>query len=197
MLSDTLEKLEKFAPVQNFKFGHSPLQIEFFQTAKQQGSEAWEYYQHILQLKGLNMALKEMQVELFELACQIRDANKFWPIWSFKKRQELLPRLFLKEESILRTIAEKEREVNYHIAIIERRYSQFKNCSEEEIFESEKEYWTTRIGRQLATSHLSRLLQVSEGELAALMSLPVDQQKEILSGLKTSLKNHTEFLGLN
>ena len=195
MLKDTLRTLEQFAPIHDFKFGHSPLQIEYFQTAKQHGSESWEYYQHILQLKALNTILREMEVEMFELGCKIRDANKAWPFWSLKRRRELLPRLFLKEESILRTIAEKEREVNYHIEIIERRYSQFKDCSEEEIFKSEKEYWATRIGRQLATSHLSRLLQVSEGELAALMSLPVDQQKEILSGLKESLKNHQALIG--
>jgi len=194
MLSDTLKKLENFAPVNDFKFGHSPLQIEYFQTAKQQGSEPWEYYQHILQLKALNMALKEMEVEIFEIDCQIRDAKKFWPFWSLKKRKELLPRLFLREESILRVIREKEREVGYHLEIIERRFSQFKEYSEEEIFKSEKEYWITRIKRQLATSHLSRLLAVSEGELSALMSLPVDFQKEILDSLKISLKNNQDLL---
>lgn len=167
-----------------FKFGHTPMQIEYFQTSSQQGNEKWEYWQHILQLKSLHSALSELQISYDEIEYEIEDAESFWPFWNRRKRARNIPKLKFKRASILRSIKEKSREAEYHLEVIERKYSHLKDISEEEILKDEASYWTLRLGRQLGASHLGRVLGVSESELLAVLSLPHEEQRKIFEGMK-------------
>ena len=185
-LTDTIKKLEQTA-IGSFKFGHTPMQVEFFQTASQHGSDKWQYWQHILQLKSLHSSLCELKVSYDETLYEIQDAEAFWPFWSKKKRSRSLPRLRLKIAGFQRTIEEKAREVDYHLAVIERKYAHLKDIKEEDILKDEASYWTLRLGRQLGASHLSRLLGVSESELLAVFSLPLDQQRQVFDGMRQLL----------
>jgi len=193
-LIDTINKLELMTPISSFKFGHTPLQIEFFQTANQQGNEKWEYWQHILQLRGLHTSLCEMKVSYDETVYEIDDAKSIWPFWTRKKRKRSIPRLQLKLNTIQRSIDEKTREVDCHLEVIERRYQHLKTLTEEEIIKDENAYWARRLGRQLGASHLSRLLGVSDGELLAVLSLPPDQQKQVFEGMRQLLGSATPLL---
>ena len=192
-LTSTLRKLE-LTPISSFKFGHTKMQIEYFQTSNQQGNEKWEYWQHILQLKSLHTALEELKVSYDELLYEIEDAQVFWPPWTKRKRARALPRLQLKLNTIQRAVEEKTREVEYHLEIIERRYYHLKTITEDEILEGESSYWSLRLGRQLGASHLGRMLGVSESELLAVLSLPSDQQRQVFEGMRQLLGMATPLL---
>lgn len=194
LLTATLQKLELTTPISSFKFGHTPMQIEYFQTSNQQGNEKWEYWQHILQLKSLHSTLAGLKVSYDELNYEIQDAIQFWPPWSKKKRTRLLPRLQLKLSDIQRSIEEKTREVEYHLEIIERRYQHLKNITEDAILKDEPAYWSHRLGRQLGASHLGRLLGVSESEILAVLSLPSEQQHQVFEGMRHLLGTATPML---
>ena len=191
---DTINKLELMTPINSFKFGHTPIQIEYFQTSNQQGNEKWEYWQHILQLRALHASLCEMKVSYDETVYEIDDAKSIWPLWTRKKRKRSIPRLQLKLNTIQRSIDEKTREVDCHLEVIERRYQHLKTLTEEEIIKDENAYWARRLGRQLGASHLSRLLGVSDGELLAVLSLPQDQQKQVFEGMRQLLGSATPLL---
>lgn len=184
----TINTLEQTTPIREFKFGHTPMQIEYFQTSNQQGNERFEYWQHILQLKALYTSLCEMRVSYDETQYEIQDSLAFWPPWTRKKRQRALARLRFKIDTIQRAIEEKTREVDYHLAVIEQRYLHLKELKEEDILKDESHYWTTRLGRQLGASHLSRVLGVSESELLAVLSLPIEQQRQVFDGMKHILR---------
>jgi hypothetical protein len=191
-LSDTLQKLEQVT--KGFKFGHTPMQIEYFQTINQQGNEKFEYFQHILQLRSLYTTLAEMKITYDEIEYEIKDTLSFWPIWNKAKRKRSYPRLKFKLESIQRSIDEKSREVEYHLDVIEKKFSHLKNLKETDILADETGYWTLRLSRQLASSHLSRLLGVSESELLAVLALPNEQQKQIFDSMKQLLGQATVLL---
>jgi hypothetical protein len=182
-LNETLHKLEQ-TPVRDFKFGHTPMQIEYFQVANQQGNEKWEYWQHLLQLKALYATLTESKITYTEISYEIEDGEAFWPPWGLKKRKRGLDRLRFKLDSIQRTIDEKTREVDYHLAVIDQRYMHLKGLKEEDILSDETSYWAMRLGRQLGASHLSKIIGVSESELLAVLALPVEQQHQIFEGMK-------------
>jgi hypothetical protein len=186
-LKETIQKLETATPIRDFKFGHTPLQIECFQTASQQGNEKWEYWQHLLQLKALYSTLCDLKVTYDEISYEIEDSKSFWPPWSYKKRKRGLARLQFKLDTIQRSTEEKTREVDYHLAVIEHRYSHLKDLREVDILKEEAPYWSLRLGRQLGASHLSRVLGVSEGELLAVLSLPEEQQHQVFDGMKQML----------
>lgn len=186
-LSDTLNRIRSLPAVSSFKFGHTPIQIEFFQTSNQQGDEKWEYWQHILQLKSLEGTLQELQISFDEIQNEIDDAVSIWPFWSIKKRLRKIPRLHFRQSTLLRSIAEKSREVDVHLNIIDRKYTHLKSLTEDDILKDESEYWSRRLSRQLGASHLGRLLGVSESELLAVLALPSEQQKKIFDGMKQLL----------
>jgi len=123
MIDDIIYKLEQDTPIKSFKFGHTPIQIEYFQTSSQQGNEKWEYWQHILQLKALHSALCELKISYNETNYDLKDANTIWPFWSYDKRKRSIPRIQFKLDSIQKSIDEKTRESEYHIEIIDRKYS--------------------------------------------------------------------------
>jgi len=185
-VTDTLEKLE-LMKISSFLFGHTPIQIEYFQTSNQQGNEKWEYWQHLVQLKALHGALLELKISRDEAQYEIADANSFWPPWTMKKRTRRLPRLSLKLANIQRTIDEKSKEVDCHLEIIERKYKHLKNITEDAILDDEASYWSMRLGRQLGASHLGRLLGVSESEVLAVLSLPSEQQRQVFDGMRQIL----------
>lgn len=187
-LTETIQKLEATTPIRSFKFGHTPMQIEYFQTASQQGDEKWEYWQHILQLKALYSTLCELRVTYDELLYEEKDAIRFWPPWTKEKRYRSLARISFKLDTIQRSIEEKTREVDYHLEVIEHRYSHLKQLKEEDILKDETSYWALRLGRQLGASHLSRLLGVSESELLAVLSLPSEQQRQVFDGMRQMLR---------
>jgi hypothetical protein len=193
-LREIIKKLETDTPIQDFKFGHTPLQIEFFQTSNQHGDEKWEYWQHILQLKTLHSTLKELEVSRDEFLGELEDANAVWPLWSRKKRLRKVPRIKLQLSNIEKSIAEKTREVNFHLEIIERKYKHLSTLTEDEIVKDDAAYWTRRLGRQLSASHLSRVLGISDGELLAVLALPLEQQQQIFSSMKQLLNKTTALL---
>lgn len=186
-LDELIEKLEFETPIQSFKFGHTPLQIEYFQTSSQQGNDRWEYWQHILQLKSLHSSLCDLQLSYNETLYEIEDAERFWPLWTFNKRKRCRPRLRFKLKTIQKSIDEKSREVEYHLEIIDRKYQHLKSITEDDILKEETSYWTQRLGKQLAVSHLGRILGVSEGELSAVLALPIEQQRQIFHGMRQLL----------
>jgi hypothetical protein len=196
-LTDTIQKLELMTPISSFKFGHTPLQIEFFQTANQQGNEKWEYWQHILQLRALHTTLCELKIAHDDAVYEQEDANSLWPLWTRKKRRRSIPRIQLKLNTIQRSIDEKTREVDYHLEVIERRYKHLKALTEDDILSDETSYWATRLGRQLGASHLGRILGVSESELLAVLSLPLEQQRQVFEGMRQLLGAATPLLPLN
>lgn len=187
MIDDLIDKLENETPILEFTFGHTPMQIEYFQTSSQQGSDKWEYWQHILQLKALHNTLCELRLSYDETMHEFNDAYSFWPFWTKKKRRRSAPRLEFKLTNIQKSIAEKSRETEYHLEVINRKYQHLKDITEDEIFKDESNYWTQRLGKQLGTSHLSRLLGVSEGELLAVLALPHDQQRKVFDGMRQLL----------
>jgi len=187
MIDDLIARLEDETPILEFKFGHTPIQIEYFQISNQQGNDKWEYWQHILQLKALHNTLCELKLSYDETMYELDDANHFWPFWTKKQRQRTIPRLEFKLTNIQKSITEKSRETEYHLEVINRKYQHLKNITEDEIFKDESNYWTQRLGKQLGTSHLSRLLGVSEGELLAVLALPHDQQRQVFDGMRQLL----------
>lgn len=193
-LIETINKLELMTPISSFKFGHTPMQIEYFQTSNQQGNEKWEYWQHILQLRALHTSLCEMKVSYDETVYEMEDAQNLWPLWTRKKRKRTIPRLQLKLNTLQRSIDEKTKEVDCHLEVIERRYLHLKTLTEDEIINDEEAYWARRLGRQLGASHLGRILGVSDGELLAVLSLPPEQQKQVFEGMRQLLGTATPLL---
>lgn len=193
-VDNILNKIHSIPAVLSFKFGHTPTQIEFFQTSNQQGDEKWEYWQHILQLKSLEGSLQELRVSYDEVQDEIDDALALWPFWSIKKRLRKIPRLRLKQSNLDRSIAEKTREVEFHLEIIERKYKHLKTLEEDDILKEESGYWSRRLSRQLGVSHLSRILGVSESELLAVLALPKEQQRQIFEGMRELLGTTTPLL---
>jgi len=193
-LDTILSRLSDLTPLREFKFGHSPLQLEHFQISSQKGNDKWEYWQHILQLRALQGSLAEMKVLGDELDYEIIDAKRFWPPWSQNRRRRSLPRLNLKKEQLRRSIAEKSQEALRHLEIIERRYPHLKDIKEEEILKDEASYWTMRLGRQLGAAHLGRLLGIPEGEVLAVLALPLEQQRQVFESMKLLIGASTNLL---
>lgn len=189
-----LNQLADFTPLKDFKFGHSPLQLEYFQVSNQRGNEKWEYWQHVLQLRALQSTLLELKVSLDELFYELEDAGKFWPPWSRSKRKRSLPRLNLKKEQLKRSIEEKSLEASRHFEIIEKRYAHLKTIKEEDILADEASYWTLRLGRQLGAAHLGRVLGLPEGEILAVLALPPEQQHKVFESMKVLIGASTNLL---
>jgi hypothetical protein len=189
-----LLKLEQQTPIDEFVFGHTQTQIEYFQTSSQSGNEKWEYWQHILQLRSLHTTVREQRVALDELNYELEDALSWWPIWSRKKRRRALPRLGIKKDAIKRVIKEKANEIKCHLDVIDRKYSHLKELKEEDILKEESAYWSMRLGRQLGASRLSRVLGISESEVLAVLALPKDQQQKVF-GSMTEFLNTSHLLG--
>lgn len=177
---DLLTKLSSFKPLQEFRFGHSPLQIEYFKTLQQNGSIVFTYWQHVLQLKGLYNSIQELQLDLKDVEDDLADANHFFPFWSLGKRKRKIPRLQFKKKAIEEAIEQKTREANVTYSIIQEKFSDCLDLTEDEIFSQEKEYWTIRLGKQLVCSQLARKLGIPEGNLEAILALPEAQQQELL-----------------
>jgi hypothetical protein len=193
-MNDTL--LKRLQDLPAFTFGHSRLQLECFQTLQQNGSPEWEYFQHIIQLRGLRDTIEEMTLSLEDLNWEIEDAKKWWPPWSLTKRKRTLRRLELKQKVLARNIKEKEREAEIHLEIIDQRYGPQQKAlkTNSDLEKTEGEYWSKRLGRQLAVSHLARQLGVGEGEVAAVLSLPQEEQRRVLESMKTLLNKTVPLL---
>jgi hypothetical protein len=186
-LAETIRKLEDTTAIGSFKFGHTPLQVEFFQTASQQGNEKWEYWQHVLQMRALHATLCELKVSCDEALAEIQDAKRFWPPWSATRRKRRLPRLELRLSSMRRAIEEKSREAGFHMEVVDRRYGHLKHLTEDDILADEADYWVCRLGRQLGASQLGRVLGIPESEILAVLALPADQQKKVFEGMRLFL----------
>jgi len=195
-LNATLDRLENFSALKDFKFGHTPLQLEYFQTSSQRGNEKWEYWQHVLQLRALHSTLEDLQVTANEVEFEIQDALSFWPFWTKERRRRKLPRLKLKKEQIQRSLDEKALEADRHLGIIEKRYAHLKDIKEDEILKDETSYWTLRLGRQLGAAHLGRVLGIPEGDLLAVLALPHEQQRQVFDSMKLIINASTSVLQL-
>ena len=189
-----LEEVERTTPINEFVFGHTQTQIEYFQTSSQQGNEKWEYWQHILQLRTLHSTVREQRVSLDELAFEIEDTSSWWPFWNRARRKRGLPRLLLKKDSIQKTINEKLNEIKCHLEVIDRKYSHLRKLKEEDILTDESDYWAKRLGRQLGASRLSRSLGISEGEVLAVLALPAEQQQQVVREMKELLSASVPML---
>ncbi len=183
MIDKILERIEATSAL-SFAFGHTPVQMEYFQTINQSGQEKWEYWQHVLQLKALYNALKESEIAYNEVAAELAEAKAFWPIWNRKKRRQRVPRLVFKLDNLLSTQKEKGKEADYHLHLIDTKYSHLKDLTEDDIIKEDVDYWTHRLGRQLGAAYMSRVLGISEGEVLSLLSLPSAYQKEVLTSMQ-------------
>lgn len=185
-MSSILNELEKFSPIHDYAFGHTPLQMEYFQVSNQQGSPEFMYWQHVLQLQVLYKSIRETKIRQTELQSEIADIEntliKFGEKWRSRKRS--IPRLKFELDATESTLKQKEREAEFHYNIIRTKFSDLIEKPEKVLFESEKEYWALRLSRQLFASHMSRTLGVSEGELSAVLSLPEPMQKTIIKMLQ-------------
>lgn len=193
-LATLLTKLTEFTPLNEFKFGHSPIQLEYFQTAQQRGNEKWEYWQHVLQLRSVQQSLEELKVSKDDLEYEILDALKFWPPWNLSKRKRSLPRLNLKKKYLQRSLDEKALEATRHLALINDKYAHLKELTEDDILKEEPDYWAMRLGRQLGAAHLGRVLGVSDGELLAVLSLPQEQQRQVFDSMKLLIGKSANLL---
>lgn len=186
-----LKNIDEYKPIQTFTFGHTPLQISHFKTAQQRGHEAFEFWHQVLQLRALRDSLEELDLQKDELEYEILICGKVWPFWSFSKRRRKIPRLEFQLKKVKRSILEKSREAKAHYEILKRDYAHLENMREEDILSQDKEYWTHRLGKQLAQSRLSRVLGVGEGELSAVLALPKEEQMTILKAMNGSLESST------
>lgn len=188
-IDQIIGKIDEYQPLQTFTFGHTPLQISHFKTAQQKGHEAFEFWHQVLQLRSLRDSLEELTLQKAELEHEILKGKSLWPFWSYKERKRKIPRLEFQLKKIKRSILEKSREANAHYEILKRDYAHLENMSEEDILSQDKEYWTHRLGRQLAQSRLSRALGVGEGELSAVLALPKEEQMTIFKAMNGSLSS--------
>lgn len=183
-VTNLLSKLDTYKPLKEYTFGHTPLQMSVFKTTQQQGCETYEYWHQVLQLRSLKDSLEELNIQSSELADEINNCKSIWPIWSRKKRQKKIPRLEFQLKKITRSISEKSREAEFHYNLLQDRYKHLENLSEAEILEKDKDYWIHRLRKQVAISQLSRKLGVGEGELSAIVSLPLESRQKILQGIE-------------
>jgi hypothetical protein len=184
-----LHRLEKHIPINEFMFGHTRTQIEYFQTSNQNGDPKWEYWQHVLQLRSLYVGVKEQKLTISEIDDDLADAVSWWPFWSRKKRKRKVARLQFNKETALRILREKTNEIQNHLDVIDKKYSEFKDLPEAEILKDEQQYWTRRLGRQLGASRLSRLLGLSESEVLAVLALPKQQQQKVFQSMQVVLND--------
>lgn len=182
-LRDLLGKLDAYQPLKNYHFGHTPLQMSSFKTSQQQGCETFEYWHQVLQLRSLKDALEEMQIQFVETQEEITDCTSLWPLWSVKKRRKKIPRLQFQLKKIERSIAEKKREAEYHFDLLKSRYTHLEALSEAEIFARDHEYWEHRLSKQVAISRMSRKIGVGEGELSAILALPLESRQKIFQNV--------------
>jgi len=178
---DIINELDNFNPIKEFKFGHTPLQIEFFQTNTHKGSRKFEYWQHVLQLKSLRKIIKETEFDIEDAKRELKKANKFLPFFTRSERKLLIPRLSWKVELLNQQLQEKITEAKRHLDIIKKHYADLKDITEDEIFEDEQNYWVTRLTRQITFAHLANKFQLPLGDITAIMSLPNNLQIEILN----------------
>lgn len=180
-----LQELRSFDPIHSYHFGHTPFQVEHFQTSNQKGCPEFEYLQHVLQLKALYNALEEIAIELKEIQYSIKKNSSLWPPWGFQDRFIKVPRLRLREKALLNGRAQKEREAKAHLEIINNKFHHLVGTTEDQLWErADKDYWTTRLSRQLLCSNLARILGVGEGVLEAVVALPESQQRDIIRAFK-------------
>ncbi len=186
-LVHTINNLTMSTPILDFKFGHTKLQIEHFQIVNQKGNAYWEYWQHLLQLKALYATLRELLISYDETTADINDCLRLWPICSYRKRKRKYPRLEFKLECTTNSILEKSREVSFHLDVINKNYAHLLSLTEDDILNTEIDYWSLRLSRQLSAGVLSRQLNIPESEILVILSLPLDQQKHIFSSMQSIL----------
>lgn len=189
---DIIEKLENFKPIKDYCFGHTPLQIEHFQTNSHKGSRKFEYWQHVLQLKGLYRAIKELDLDFEEAKNELVFRTKWWAFWRSRKK---VPRLTWKVELLGQTLKEKSTEADRHLKIIDEKYFDLKTISEEDILKEEENYWITRLSRQMAFANLANKFHLPVGDITAVMGLPNDLQQSIFDKAANYIKSpETAFL---
>lgn len=179
-----LKELQAFGPIHEFKFGHTKTQLEYFTTANQQGNEKFAYWQHILQLRALYLSLTEMQIKLLESDEALKSKRKWWRLESLSKYNIRRYKLLLQRSQLAMSINEKKQEAEQHIEIIETRYAHLQGLDESAILAEDEDYWATRLGRQLAVSHLARVLGIGEGEMSAVMALPEDLRMHAVTAMR-------------
>lgn len=194
LTKELLSSLEEYAPIHSYVFGHTPLQMEYFKVSAQQGDEHFEYWHQVLQLKSLYSSLRELEIQKEEKTFELKDARSWWPFWSRRNRCQKIPRLKFELEKIEQNLAEKTREASFHLDLLKTKYSHLEHLSEQEILAKDRDYWARRLSRQLAVSHLSRVLGVGEGELGAVLSLPKEQQGEVLRSMLSLVESSKSLL---
>jgi len=188
------DKLKEFMANHDYVFGHTPTQIEHFMTTSQQGSRPFEFWQHVLQLRALYRSLQEMDLQAEDLYHRKEDASALWPFWTRKKRLRGLARIEHEAVLLSEQRREKLQEVEVHLEIIDRKYSDLKGLPEAEILRGDKDYWTTRLAKQMALGRSAMQLGVSVGDLSAVMTLDEADQKEVLNKMVGALQLHEKVL---
>jgi len=188
-LPEVVKDLEGFEPLHKYLFGHSPFQIQFFKNSSQRGSDKFEYWNQVLQLKSLYQSIKELQLEREELVGELGDCGRFFPPWSRRSRRRKIPRLRWQLDKIDGSIKSKAREAEYHLKFIRSEYPELIGMDEEKIFEVEREYWVQRLSKQMALTHIAARAALPAGDLSAVYCLPENIQKEVLEKTKEYLKS--------
>ena len=189
-----LKELQGFGPIHDFKFGHTRTQLEYFTTANQQGNEKFAYWQHVLQLRALYLSLTEMQIKILESDEALRSKRKWWRFENKNQYNIRRYKLLLQRNQLSMSINEKKLEAEQHVDIINTRYQHLLELDESAILDEDQEYWAARLGRQLAVSHLARVLGIGEGEMSAVMSLPQEQRMLAIDAMREVVSDAAPLL---
>jgi hypothetical protein len=183
---DILSKLENFKPIKDYCFGHTPMQISCFQTTAQKGSRKFEYWQHVLQLKGLYRTIKESELDLADIKRELLFWSNKWAFWRSRVK---IPRLIWKVELVEQTIKEKSKEAERHLSIINEFYFDLITSTEDDILKEEADYWVSRLSRQMAFSNLAQKFHIPVGDMTAVMSLPDGVREAVFEKASDYIKN--------
>ena len=188
------DRLEEFTPIKEFSFGHTPFQIEYFQTVSQAGNRNFEYWQHVLQLKNLHKSIAELSFDINDCEGQIEEATHWWPVWTAAKRKRSIPRLEWVKAQKKEALMQKYREAELTLNLLETKYKDLMLLKEDELLNDEQSFWAHRLSRQMTATNLSNKLGVTSGDLMSVLALPRDQQLRVLQEMNTMLNNQNGLL---
>jgi hypothetical protein len=177
----TISFLESFKPIHEFRFGHTPFQVQYFKTSSQAGCREFEYWQHCLQLRQFYRTLRDIELDIHDVELTLEEACAWWPLWNRAKRRHGIPRLEWRLQVLRESYEDSRAEAQRHIDVLQKQFGDLLGLSEAEIMTKEPEYWTQRLTRQIAAAKAGQHLGIPVGELVALASLPPELQTRILN----------------
>lgn len=170
---DILSQIEKEIPLlKELHLGHTPMQIEYFKTAPQRGNRKFEFLQHLIQMKALSSAVRELWFDVEEAQIDLESCS-WWKFWVRPSRRALQrKRLGHKLENLKRKLDDIQVELTGHLRVVLTKFGDLLELSEQEILRDEGEYWVHRLAGQLAHAKLALQHGLPAGEVAAVAALP-------------------------